>query len=360
MPPGTNHGVTAAVAVAGLAGYAAAVSRWRSGAADPKEAALVEPGGPARGVPTPAKASGTAVGARFNLRSAARCVRAPSKRERTLNPRVPINCGEDAFFLASPTEASATVGVADGVGGWSGVGVDSALFAWDLMHRCKDIAESCGGASSSSPSSDGSSSSSTAPPPATPPELRQGEGLGDCPRSVLIEGYFQLRQLGTPLGSSTACLASLDRRSGDLKVANLGDSGALIIRGTSGECVLESHAQTHRFNCPFQLCARGGGDTPVAADVYTIPMRPGDLVVLATDGFLDNVSATMATRTTAAIREEAPERIAETLVALAQAQAESPTEDTPFSLEARKHGYKHWGGKPDDITVVVARVEPVS
>lgn len=52
-------------------------------------------------------------------------------------------------------------------------------------------------------------------------------------------------------GSSTACLLSLDRSTGVLHTANLGDSGYLVVR--DGSVVAESQTLTHYFNCPYQL-----------------------------------------------------------------------------------------------------------
>ena len=60
-------------------------------------------------------------------------------------------------------------------------------------------------------------------------------------------------------GSSTACLAVVDRASGQLTVANLGDSGFAVVRG--GQSVLESSDQQHAFNFPFQLCKMGPEDS---------------------------------------------------------------------------------------------------
>jgi len=268
---------------------------------------------------------------RLTLKSVARCMSADYKAPRLdMSERVRRDCGEDAFFVAEPTLVTAAVGIADGVGGWSGQGIDPALFAWELMNRCQDVAEH------------------EAPPAADP-------------RRLLESGFELLRKAsgGAPVGSSTACVASLDRLSGELRVANLGDSGAFLVRG-GGDCVLESKAQQHRFNCPYQLMVApagyGGGDDPKLADVYAAKVQEGDLLVLATDGVLDNVSREQLLDVATEMRSAGPEAIAERLVHLARTRARGGDE-TPFSLAARAAGYRHVGGKPDDITVVVARVE---
>jgi len=400
-------GAAAAAAVASAAGVAAAwsyatggrrpsvQSAHLSGVGDDKAAAASSLGGPAAceeaaGVRPPramdgasfSKPVGASVSAaeksleRLTLRSVARCASAEFKPSREMTSRVRQDCGEDAFFLAAPTPSSASIGIADGVGGWAGQGVDPALFAWELMNRCQDIAEQSDDVpapaslsyswpfssprlrSLSPPSSDGNSIIES--PVAASPTTEAGGGAD--PKRLLSSGFEMLRNSadGAPCGSSTACVASLNRLSGELKVANLGDSGALLVKGSSGACVLESKAQQHRFNCPFQLMVApegfGGGDHPSTADVYTARVEAGDLLVLATDGLLDNVSPEQAAAVAAAMRSSEPGLIAERLLALARRRAQG-WEDTPFSIAARKHGFHHLGGKPDDITVVVAKVE---
>ena len=59
----------------------------------------------------------------------------------------------------------------------------------------------------------------------------------------------------TAAGSSTACLAVVDGASGWLTVANLGDSGFVVVRG--GQSILRSAEQQHAFNFPFQICKMG-------------------------------------------------------------------------------------------------------
>ena len=53
------------------------------------------------------------------------------------------------------------------------------------------------------------------------------------------------------IGSSTACIMSLDCSTGILYSANLGDSGYTIIR--NGEIIAESQTLIHYFNCPYQF-----------------------------------------------------------------------------------------------------------
>ena len=58
--------------------------------------------------------------------------------------------------------------------------------------------------------------------------------------------------------------------AGILQVANLGDSGCMVLR--DGRIVLRTVEQTHAFNFPRQL-GTGSQDTPADADRLSIPVR---------------------------------------------------------------------------------------
>ena len=51
------------------------------------------------------------------------------------------------------------------------------------------------------------------------------------------------------------------------------------------------------------------------------------------------------------------QRTADCLSFSAEVKGYDPNYDSPFSKEARAHGRKHKGGKPDDITVIVSQVK---
>ena len=74
-------------------------------------------------------------------------------------------------------------------------------------------------------------------------------------------------------GSSTAAVVTLNKFSGLIEVANLGDSWAAVIR--RGKFALETNEQQHYFNAPFQLgISHIGGDDlqddPDMADTYRV------------------------------------------------------------------------------------------
>jgi protein phosphatase PTC7 len=101
------------------------------------------------------------------------------------------------------------MGVADGVGGWAEVGVDPSVFAWALMGNAHEIALS---------------------------------GKESDVAIILRDAYRRIVDTKSVIaGSSTVCIASLDKQSGVLSCANLGDSGMRLLR--NGVTVFQSDVQ---------------------------------------------------------------------------------------------------------------------
>jgi len=259
--------------------------------------------------------------ATYFLQTAARCVSA--KEPRNVNSQVRHDCGEDAFFVAGANHSTAVLGIADGVGQWSSFGVDPAAFSWELMNNCQAVAE-------------------------------KGESK---PLYILAHGFDQLATQGkVRVGSSTACVASFDCRSGRLKVANLGDSGAMILN-RDGKSVLETAPQQHGFNQPYQfmVAPEGFGDMTCDADQYTVVAQEGDILILATDGLFDNLWPDEVKTVVKALHDEEPGSIAEALVIAANKRSHD-FRPSPFSHACLENRIPHEGGKTDDITVVASRI----
>jgi protein phosphatase PTC7 len=178
-------------------------------------------------------------------------------------------------------------------------------------------------------------------------------------------------------GSATACVLRLDGRTGQLDAANLGDSGFLVVR--DGALHFQSPAQQHFFDCPLQFGQPPDTDWAEDAAVFSLQLRPGDAIVLATDGLLDNLPAEdivrLAPRSAADVQ-----RAAAAMAELAARNAADPDYESPYTREALQEGFdipiwekllqarikdgklelgKLRGGKMDDITVVCAYVAPV-
>ena len=198
-------------------------------------------------------------------------------------------------------------GIADGVGGWSELDVDAGIYSRQLMSNAKKIAERTG------PSSDApqdiliQAHSQTDVQVCGLPAASPHTTLNPM-RPHLVVGDLIL--CAPPQGSSTACIVMLDGAT--LRAANLGDSGFLVLR--NDQIVFRSPSQQHQFNFPYQLAGPGcTGDSPLAAEVrsdcraadcaerpgagaeaeavqtFNVGVKKGDVVVLATDGVIDNV-----------------------------------------------------------------------
>jgi len=220
--------------------------------------------------------------------------------------------GEDAYFLTTDMKV---MGVADGVGGWGDIGVDPALYSRSLMEGAKLAAET--------------------PSPRDPVE-------------IMAEGY----QYSTYVqGSSTCCILVLDGQQ--LRAANLGDSGFMVIRGL--DIVYRTKEQQHSFNFPYQI-GTGSADKPQHSQRITVEVQPDDLIILGTDGLWDNLFDDDIIEVVANAPSD-PATIAQLIARQAHIVANDKDVISPFSKSARSNGYPlATGGKLDDITVLVARV----
>ncbi|KAL3505279.1 hypothetical protein ACH5RR_035120 [Cinchona calisaya] len=224
--------------------------------------------------------------------------------------------GEDAHFICANEQA---IGVADGVGGWAELGVDAGQYARELM-----------------------SNSVTA---------IQNEPKGSVdPARVLEKAYMSTKAKG----SSTACIVALTEQG--LHAVNLGDSGFMVVR--DGCTVFRSPAQQHDFNFTYQLESGNAGDLPSSGRVFTIPVAPGDVIVAGTDGLFDNLYNNDITAVVVhAVRAGlGPQVTAQKVAALARQRAQDKDRQTPFSSAAQDAGFRYYGGKLDDITVVVSYI----
>ncbi|XP_020814636.1 protein phosphatase PTC7 homolog fig [Drosophila serrata] len=262
-------------------------------------------------------------------------VQGHSKEPQLPNDLTKRRFGEDSWFFSS-TPSAEVLGVADGVGGWRDMGVDPGRFATELMSCCSRQAQ-------------------------------RPEFDGKNPRELLIAGYRELTHREQPVvGSSTACLVALHRRDCTLYTANLGDSGFLVIR--NGKILHRSKEQTHAFNMPFQLTVPPTGkddhfhfDQPEMAVSTSLSLQPHDLVLLATDGLFDNMPESMLLQMLKEIRSNSKRDLQEgasLVVEKARELSLNSSFQSPFAIRARENNiFYPGGGKPDDITLILARVE---
>ncbi|KAL6530518.1 hypothetical protein OROMI_028407 [Orobanche minor] len=227
------------------------------------------------------------------------------------NPR-----GEDANFISNEAQV---IAVADGVGGWAAKGIDAGKYARQLMRNAAHIVKKHSG----------------------------GFPAADLdPRQILEEAFLKT---DAP-GSSTACIVSL--AGNHLRAANLGDSGFMVIRGGKG--FYRSPVQQHSFNFPYQMGRSSGGVE--AAEEVVVAVERGDIVVLGTDGLFDNVFPEDIEGTVEFCLENRypPVLVAWMLAREASRNCIDTQTTSPFELAAYEAGVEHFGGKYDDITVVVA------
>ncbi|KAJ8537993.1 hypothetical protein K7X08_014533 [Anisodus acutangulus] len=224
--------------------------------------------------------------------------------------------GEDAHFICIDEQA---IGIADGVGGWADVGVDAGKYARELM-----------------------SNSVIA--------IREEPKGSVDPARVLEKAYTCTKAKG----SSTACIIALTDQG--LHAINLGDSGFMVVR--DGCTVFRSPVQQHDFNFTYQLESGNAGDSPSSGEVFKIPVAPGDVIIAGTDGLFDNlysndITAVVVHATRAGL---APQVAAQKIAVLARQRAQDKNRQTPFSSAAQEAGFRYYGGKLDDITVVVSYI----
>ncbi|XP_014287398.1 protein phosphatase PTC7 homolog [Halyomorpha halys] len=242
--------------------------------------------------------------------------------------------GDDAWFTAKFKTAD-VLGVADGVGGWRNYGIDPGEFSSFLMRTCERLVIS---------------------------------GRFRCaePANLLAHSYYELLENKQPvLGSSTACVVVLNRDTSTVYTANIGDSGFVIVR--HGEVVHRSEEQQHYFNTPYQLSLPPPGhsrlvlnDRPESANTTNFRVQDGDVILLATDGVFDNVPDQILLnelKSVEGVRDPLRlQSVANSIALMARKLAFDQTFMSPFAKAARANGINIIGGKPDDITVLLATV----
>eukprot|EP00928_Gymnodinium_smaydae_P008562 TRINITY_DN1310_c1_g1_i1.p1 TRINITY_DN1310_c1_g1~~TRINITY_DN1310_c1_g1_i1.p1 ORF type:complete len:141 (-),score=37.95 TRINITY_DN1310_c1_g1_i1:189-611(-) len=137
------------------------------------------------------------------------------------------------------------------------------------------------------------------------------------------------------------------------------------------EIIQRSREQQHCWNCPYQLTRippllrnrykSVKLDSAKDCELYDIAVKEGDLVILYSDGFSDNLFEAEIVKlidqaTAADGISTPPEEIAEVLAVAAQERSNDPKAVTPFMKEAQKQGKSFVGGKVDDVTVVAGWV----
>ncbi|MBO58549.1 MAG: hypothetical protein CMA77_06095 [Euryarchaeota archaeon] len=237
------------------------------------------------------------------------------------HPRKAHRGGEDSYLVSSPTNS--TIAVADGVGGWESKGVNPRAFADEMLIK-------------------------------TYAYIKQGE---THPKNAITASFPHLSEVG----SATFCMGKMDS-DGIFRVANIGDSGFMVIR--DGEILIQSEEHQHQFNYPYQLGIGQDGmphglDSPEDAQIYTIELEVGDIIVMGTDGFFDNVWPKQVLSYFAS-HPINPKLNSKELATLAYEESQKDDNFIPFfqrAKQAKKNFATFQGGKEDDISVIVSIVD---
>lgn len=328
--------------------------------------------------------------------------------------------GEDSFFVTPSSGQLASNGiafaVADGVGGWSTLGIDPSAVSKGLcfyLHQtfCQYMLGQYMDAKNEKSSSN-QQISLPAPKALLNTSYTKLQDLSSSENAVRSDNAKsdkkELQEKFAFAGGTTACLGIVSSATGSIRGVNLGDSGISIYR--SGKIAYQSKPQVHAFNTPFQLNIlptefqkmeekharelsgdeeRGARiqDSPLDADQFIYQLKHGDVVVLSTDGFLDNVFPSKALDLVTKHMQESgdwivdpkegivsvsPEKVsnsnqflsnnsasslANKLTQLAYNISRDSRANTPFSKELSEVARTPYtGGKEDDITVMVLYV----
>lgn len=249
--------------------------------------------------------------------------------------------GEDNYFIQANSMDDLFAGVADGVGGWAEHGYDSSAISRELCSALQKFTASSG-------------------KPLTP-------------KQILDIAYAKIKSEGVvKVGGTTATVAHL-KPNGTLDVANLGDSWCAVFRDS--KLIFQTKVQTLGFNTPYQLAiipdeiqqaaARNGNryiqNVPADADEYSFQLKKNDVVILATDGVTDNI----AVDDIELFLKDNKEKLDADLLSATQELVKkvvkiSKDSEFPsvFAQEVSKMtGKLYKGGKEDDITMVVVKVD---
>lgn len=182
-------------------------------------------------------------------------------------------------------------------------------------------------------------------------------------KSSLVEAVKKTKSKG----SSTIVLLLLNQETKKLHATYVGDSLYMILRYNQNyekfECIYKSNEQQHKFNQPFQVGTNG--DSPNLAVIESHDIQDKDIVIVASDGLWDNV---YDDNLISIINEKTKDNngnvldsdeLACLIANVAEKNSLDVSYDSPFSKRARSKGFDYYGGKEDDITVVITQMNQV-
>ncbi|EGR30717.1 t-cell activation protein phosphatase 2c, putative [Ichthyophthirius multifiliis] len=241
------------------------------------------------------------------------------------HPQKQAKGGEDAYYANSKLLA-----VADGVGGWQEQGIDPSIYSRTL---CQNLGQLY---------------------------LQNEKKYQNNPKDLIINVQPTVQYLG----SSTLVLITIDQVENYIYSSYIGDSGYMIFRYNQQylDIIFEFEEQQKSFNFPFQLGVEENGDNPQASVKFKHQIQHNDILVIASDGVFDNLDMNQIKNI---IENNGKKNMSSNqLNNLADKIAQSAFEfsinqnyNSPFSKKAWTNGIRTYGGKSDDITVIVAQIK---
>lgn len=286
-----------------------------------------------------------------------------------------VGIGEDAYFIRSDGMC-----VADGVGGWASSGkngADAGRWSRLLTHFCEREVDLWQNGKSVYAMDQSSLTSNSKGNQDWTKKVWEAGGLKFStgavarkrksvdPIEIMQRGYEKCLSCFTAEGihGSSTCLLALLHNS-TLSIANVGDCCLLLIRGD--EIIFRTDEMQHAFNFPLQLGTHSRDEPMKDAKRYDVGVGKGDVVVLGSDGLMDNlfdedILETLAqfapplstTNTDSDLAAFSPQAVSEELCRRARIVSETVSATTPFMVRAIEEGIDFVGGKKDDISVVV-------
>lgn len=233
------------------------------------------------------------------------------------HPKKEFKGGEDAFAIRPHM-----ISVADGVGGWAKRGIDVAKYSKQLMRLIAENYDSH-------------------------PDW--------SPKEILTEAYKNT----TEIGSTTVVLAILDPHEQKIATTLVGDSSYMILRNKSK--LYRSKEQQHRFNCPYQVGT--GKDHPYMGADEIHSVLHNDIIIMGTDGVWDNafdeeIMEIVKENLSDNGNLEDPQNVSQTIAKLVFEHSNDKKFESPFQKNsaADKKVRTYFGGKKDDITVIVSQI----
>ncbi|KAG2382197.1 hypothetical protein C9374_005399 [Naegleria lovaniensis] len=299
------------------------------------------------------------------------------------------SAGEDAYF-----QSSLAIGVGDGVGGWAKYNVDPSLISRSITSKVLAIflekETKIFNFIQNTNFQETTETTGWSWWGKSPTERNPKLIIKESPVEILSRVFADIKTSGSiRAGSTTFSMVMIsDLEKGIMQSLNVGDSGFVIIR--DGMVVFRSKTQQHRFNAPYQLTIcppeRNGScieNQPRDGDLQEHKIQDGDIIVMGTDGLFDNLfdwqilqvinqgqtlwseqKQADLLKKVAVGNVQAINELNQFLLSKARQIAtlarvvslsENPYTFTPFSKAYTEATGRHVsGGKPDDITVIVA------